>query len=114
MNTYTGKEEKVNFNFEVKYKKDSTLKGNLKVTDHNTGVDYKAIDFNYMVVVGSKAYLSGNLTTNGEGSYPFTAVIEDSGSLGSDSDRFSIDIEVDGEHIVFGEIIDAGSIVVHK
>jgi len=109
-----GKEEKVNFSFEVKYKKDEDLKGNLKVTDDNTGKDYNAVDFNYMVVVGSKAYLSGNIAIDNEGSYPFTAVIEDSGSPGSGSDRFSIDILDGGEHIVFDEIIDSGSIVVHK
>jgi Tol biopolymer transport system component len=109
-----GKEDKVNFGFEVKYKKDGTLKGNLKVTDHNTGTDYNTVGFNYMVVVGSKAYISGNLSIDGEGSYPFTAVIEGSGSPGSGSDRFSIDFEVDGEHIVFDEIIGSGSIVIHK
>jgi hypothetical protein len=109
-----GKEGKVNFNFELKYKKDSTLKGNLKVTDDNTGTNYKAIDFDYMVVVGSKAYLSGNIAIDGEGSYPFTAVIEDNGSPGNGSDRFSIDILAGGEHIVFDEIIGSGSIVVHK
>ncbi len=109
-----GKEDKVNFNLNLKYKKDGTLKGNLKVTDHNTGINYKAGDFNYMVVVGSKAYLSGNLTIDEEGSYPFEALIEDNGSPGSDSDRFSIDILASGEHIVFDELIDGGNTVIHK
>jgi hypothetical protein len=109
-----GKEDKVNFGFEVKYKKDGTLKGNLKVTDHNTGTEYSAVGFNYMVIVEGKAYISGNLSIDEEGGHPFTAVIEDSGSPGSGSDRFSIDFEVDGENIVFDEIIGSGSIVIHK
>jgi len=106
--------EKVNFGFEVKYKNDGTLKGNLEMIDHNTATDYKEIDFTYMVVVGSKAYLKGNIMIDGEGSYPFTTIVEDNGSLGKDSDKLSIDVLVDGDHIVFDEIIDSGNIVIHK
>ncbi len=67
-----------------------------------------------MVTVESKAYINGNLTIDGEGNYPFTAVIEDNGSPGKDSDRFSIDILAGGEHVVFDEIIGSGNIVIHK
>lgn len=109
-----GSDSKINFGFEVKYKEDETLKGNLEIIDHNTGTNYKANDFTYLVVAGSRAYIKGNLTIDGEGLYPFTLVIEDNGSPGKDSDKFSIDILVDGSHIVFNELIGSGNIVIHK
>ena len=109
-----GSSDKVNFDFEVKYKVDGSLKGSLEMIDHSTGTNYKANDFNYLVVVDNKAYIKGNLTINGEGLYPFTAVIEDNGSPGKDNDKFSIDIEADGEHLVFNEVIEGGNIVIHK
>lgn len=62
---------KVNFSFELKYKKDGTLKGNLEIIDHNTGTNYKADDFTYLVTVGNKAYFSGSLEIDGGGPYPF-------------------------------------------
>jgi len=43
-----------------------------------------------------------------------SALVEDNGSPGKDSYRFSIDILVDGEHKVFDKLIDSGNIVMHK
>jgi hypothetical protein len=109
-----GSTGKVNFGFEVKYKNDGTLKGNLMIKDHNSGTDYRATDFTYLVISANKAYFSGNLEIDGEGAYSFTATMEDNGSPGKNNDKFSIDILVNGEHIVFNELIDNGNIVIHK
>ena len=106
--------DKVNFGFEVKRKKDGTLKGNLEMIDHSTDSNYKAIDFTYFDINDNVAYLHGNLMINGEGSYPFRAVMEDNGSPGKNNDKFYIDIQIGEEHTVFDEVIDGGSIVIHK
>jgi len=108
-----GSTAKVNFGFKVKYKKDGTLNGNLEIIDHSSGTNYKANDFTFLVISANKAYFSGNLEVDGEGLYSFTAVMEDNGSPGKDNDRFSIDILMDGEHIVFDKLIDNGNIVIH-
>lgn len=107
-------QDKVNFGFEVKYKNDGTLKGNLEMIYHSTVTSYKATDFSFLVVVDNKAYFMGHMMIDGIGSYPFMAIMEDNGSPGENNDEFYIDIQIDGEHTAFDEVIDNGNIVVHK
>jgi len=107
-------QEKVNFGFELKYKNDGTLKGNLNMIDHSSGTEYKETDFNFLVIMDNKAYFMGHVMIDGEGSYPFMAIMEDNGTPGKNSDEFFISIQVEKEQIVFDEVIDNGNIVIHK
>lgn len=109
-----GNQDKVNFGFELKYKNDGTLKGNLEMIDHSTGDKYKATDFSFLVIVDNKAYFMGHVMINGEGSHPFMAIMEDNGTPGKNSDKFSISIQIEKEQIAFDEVIDNGNIVIHK
>ncbi len=110
--------DKVSFGFELKYKNDGTLKGNLEMIDHSSGTNYKATDFDWLVVVENKAFFYGYMQENEEEPYPFMATMIDNGSPGKDKDIFKIDICIDGDQIPlfgeFGVLIDNGNIVAHN
>jgi len=107
-------QNKVKFGFDLRYKKDNTLKGSLQIIDQSSGTKFKAIDFTFLLVADNVSYFHGHLTENGQGSYPFVAMMEDNGSPGKDNDRFYIDIQIGDNNTVFDEVIDNGNIVVNN
>jgi hypothetical protein len=109
-----GSSHKTNFGFEVKYKSDGSIKGNFEIIDHNTGNTYKETSLSWLVIDGNKAYIYGNLSTNGQGSYPFFAQMIDNGTPGSNKDLFYVNIITGGEPVIFAKIIAGGNIKVHK
>jgi hypothetical protein len=108
---------KATFGFVSKYKKGATVpEGNTEFQFHAASLNFKSVNYEWLVVAGSKAQFKGTGTINGTGNYTFQLFANDN-DPGTDEFRIKIWETATGTMIFDNKSeqgISGGSIVVHK